>query len=430
MYVMDGHPPDRTALRAIVLGLLPTQPAVTHADREAFTLIRGLTVDAIVRHRHAVGLAVAEGRSETGYDPVRASSALYAAIYAAALAALRGERARHQLLARQMRGAGLPVASCYGPNGPLARWEAQWVRAGVSSLGNGGLLDLLLLPAEPPVPLGLTGPVVSLRRLAPRPDWAPPAEVPPTCRQLAITATGDGSSWGAVVLRGGDCLRDLSATHVADLAGPVSADHAAADFAGAAELSPVAAELTAAVWALASLQAQGGADAPSPIALRFSHPRAAALVAGTCHPPPPLARVCSLVLRRLLAARERCGGRVWVVGWRPHTTHVWGARSLALAQWGRGGYISRPPTALAPELAGLARAPPPALTSCPICLEDYAADLPHPDHCSPSPRERWRCPNPCLAHFVCLTCDADYQSRANNRCPECRADRVAVLASA
>jgi hypothetical protein len=232
------------------------------------------------------------------------------------------------------------------------------------------------------------------------------------------------------VLRGGDCLRDLSATHVADLAGPVSADHAAADFAGAAELSPVAAELTAAVWALASLQAQGGADAPSPIALRFSHPRAAALVAGTCHPPPPLARVCSLVLRRLLAARERCGGRVWVVGWRPQTTHVWGARSLALAQWGRGGYISRPPTALAPELAGLARAPPPALTSCPICLEDYAADLPHPDHCSPSPRERWRCPNPCLAHFVCLTCDADYQSRANNRCPECRADRVAVLASA
>ena len=134
-------------------------------------------------------------------------------------------------------------------------------------------------------------------------------------------------------------------------------------------------------------------------------------------------------LRALLAARERRGGCVWVVGWRPNTTHVWGARSLALAQWGRGGYISRPPAALAPELAGLARAPPPELTSCPICLEDYATDLPHPDHCSPSPRERWRCPNPRLAHFVCLTCDADYQSRANNRCPECRADRAAVLAS-
>ena len=74
------------------------------------------------------------------------------------------------------------------------------------------------------------------------------------------------------------------------------------------------------------------------------------------------------------------------------------------------------------ELAGLAHAPPPVLTSCPICLEDFAVDLPHPDHCSPSPRERWRCPNPRLAHFVCLTCDADYQSRANNRCPECRAD--------
>ena len=94
---------------------------------------------------------------------------------------------------------------------------------------------MLLLPAEPPVPLSLTGPVVSLRRLAPRPDWAPPAEVPPACRQVVITATDDGSAWGAVMLRGGDCLRDLSATHVADLAGPVSADHAAADFAGATE---------------------------------------------------------------------------------------------------------------------------------------------------------------------------------------------------
>ena len=67
---------------------------------------------------------------------------------------------------------------------------------------------------------------------------------------VVITATGDGSAWGAVVLRGGDCLRDLNATHTADLAGPVSADHAAVDFTGAAELSPIAAELTAAVWAL------------------------------------------------------------------------------------------------------------------------------------------------------------------------------------
>ena len=29
-----------------------------------------------------------------------------------------------------------------------------------------------------------------------------------------------------------------------------------------------------------------------------------------------------------------------VVGWRPDTRHAWGARALALSQWGRGGYVA------------------------------------------------------------------------------------------
>ena len=426
--VMDGGPPDHTALRAIVLGLLPTRPAVSREDQEAFALARGLTIDAIVHHRHAVGMAASEGQAGAPYDPIRACSALYAEIRASTLAALKGERERHQLLTRQMRGAGLPLSSCEGPNSPLVRWDAQWIRAGVASLGRNGSLELQLLPVEPPIPLGLTGPIIDLQRLAPRPDWAPPGLLPPATQQVLLAAPRDGSAWGAVILRGGDCLGDQHAVHVADLAGPVSLDRAAVDYVGATELLPVVAELSAAVWALASLCAQGGASGASPAALRFSNPRAAALVAGTCHPPPALTRICDAVLQRLSAAQASRGGRVWVVGWRPDTRHDWGARALALSQWGRDGYVARPLAVLAPELAGVARATPPTPVSCPVCLDDFESDLPHPDHCSPCPRERWACPAPRLAHFVCLACDVLIQARINNRCPECRADRADFLA--
>ena len=126
----------------------------------------------------------------------------------------------------------------------------------------------------------------------------------------------------------------------------------------------------------------------------------------------------------------RCGGCVWVVGWRPDTTHAWGARALALSQWGRDGYVARPLAALAPDLVGVTHVAPPTLTSCSVCLDDFETDLPHPDRCSPSPRGRWACHTPRLAHFVCLQCDALIQARANNRCPECRADRAVILADA
>jgi hypothetical protein len=53
------------------------------------------------------------------------------------------------------------------------------------------------------------------------------------------------------------------------------------------------------------------------------------------------------------------------VGWRPDTRHDWGARALALSQWGRDGYVARPLAVIAPELAGVARATPPTPVSCP-----------------------------------------------------------------
>ena len=44
-----------------------------------------------------------------------------------ASAALSGEGGRLQLLTRQMRRAGLPAPSCFGPNSPMARFNATWI---------------------------------------------------------------------------------------------------------------------------------------------------------------------------------------------------------------------------------------------------------------------------------------------------------------
>ena len=72
--------------------------------------------------------------------------------------------------------------------------------------------------------------------------------------------------------------------------------------------------------------------------------------------------------------------------------------------------------------------PPPDRGSCSICYDDYDADFPTPGACYPCPCERWGCPHASTSHFVCGDCDAACQNAVNNKCPECRADRVLYLA--
>ena len=72
--------------------------------------------------------------------------------------------------------------------------------------------------------------------------------------------------------------------------------------------------------------------------------------------------------------------------------------------------------------------PPPDRGSCSICYDDYDADFPTPGACYPCPRERWGCPHASTSHFVCGDCDPACQNAVNNKCPECRADRVLYLA--
>ena len=169
---------------------------------------------------------------------------------------------------------------------------------------------------------------------------------------------------------------------------------------GLAAPSPLAAELTAALAALEAFASQTGARAAVPIMLRFSDDGAAALVAGT-YDPPALGRLRAEVQRCLNAERRR--RIVWLAGWRPLSRHVWGERSLALAQFARvEGCWGPVPTPLASSR--VAGAPP--TETCPVCFDDYDDPFPHTVDCSPAPRERWACALAVRAHRLCRACDA------------------------
>ena len=408
---MGGAQPSRDVRRFCLLGLQPVgAPVLAGPLRELLALLRGVVVHAIVSHRHGVGLALAEAGDDYQYDLTRSTAAVYEQCRSGVLRALVEERARHRLLVRQMRGAGLPAASCYGPNGPLSRWESTWLRPGVATV-QGGVLRLELLPDRPPYPF--VRDALMLRRRCPREDCAPPAVLAgQDFQQAFLASTEDGAAWGVAIVRGGDARADLTADLTHDLASPCL---------GLAAPSPLAAELTAALAALEAFASQAGARAAVPIMLRFSGDEAAALVAGT-YDPPALGRLRAEVQRCLSAERRR--RIVWLAGWRPLSRHVWGERSLALAQFARAEGCWGPVPA--PLASARAASAPPAET-CPVCFEDYDDPFPHTVDCSPAPRERWACALAVRAHRLCRACDAVTQASANPACPLCRAPRRAIF---
>ena len=213
-----------------------------HVCSECFALVRGIALHAILQHRHAVGHAAAADPAGFQYDLVCSVATVYEQVRSATLRAMVKERARHRLLARQMRAAGLPYASCYGPNGPLTCWSDAWLRPGVASTRADGSIELLLLPVRPPRAPIVTDDVMR-RRLVPRPDWAPPSALGADVQQAFLSSTADGGAWGAVIVRSGDAGADLAAGLVADLAAPMGSF-------GMADRSVAAAELTAAVAVL------------------------------------------------------------------------------------------------------------------------------------------------------------------------------------
>ena len=175
-------------------------------------------------------------------DPIAAAAQLYESVRSEFRDAIYYDRRRYILLTRQMRAAGLPVSSCYGPHSPLVRWRRVWLAYCTdASADDESDLQQDVLPVCPPAPR-LTC-AVAVARGVPHPAFAPPVVLPPLSWHAYVApwvGTPRRSGWGVVLTRGADCLSGHDGVWHADLAGPLAPFDAVA-------VSPVAAALAATV---------------------------------------------------------------------------------------------------------------------------------------------------------------------------------------
>ena len=112
----------------------------------------------------------------------------------------------------------------------------------------------------------------------------------PGALQLYIGVDASASAVGIAVVRGGDSLRDATATAVVDAALRVTRERRAAHFNGVSAYSPLQSALSG---ALTALEMVARIDPASPVVLRFGSSAATAVAAGAGVPlmlaalPPP-----------------------------------------------------------------------------------------------------------------------------------------------
>jgi hypothetical protein len=387
---------DDSTVRAVALG----GDVVALHLKDAFALLRGLALHALVRHYMRASVALtADPDATTPIDAIAAAATLYEAVRVQLQCAVAHDYTRCDTLARQMRAAGLPPASCYGENGPVAGWRRAWLAPGVCAWRDGRLLQLLL-PARPPAPIA-PGPAVAAGAV--HPAYAPPGTLPPWTHVVYIAATTGPGPWlpdapvgvGYTILRDGD---------------PGDSLDAALDTDGSAAVARVPSADAALLAALAVAMGGLPADGDTPVLLRPQSAVAAALLTGACDSQSDLDARERGCLRDARAALHALSTRrtVWVTAWTLTRQSAWGERALALAHGARvvGG--------LRPE------------DECAICMADYAGGgLPLPDPASRAAPGRWQCPH--KSHCVCRGCDRDVELSANPRCPLCRAPRLLSL---
>ena len=388
-------------MKRAVLGIGYPQPLGSLA--EPFALLCALVLHHIVKHRHAVSQQLERPGPRPAYDVISSAATIYETVRLAFAHSISGERARHQLLERQMRRAGLPELSCSGPHGPMQTFRQKWIHSGVGIESAGTSVMQTVLPEVPPGDLELN--LIGRRRFAVRPDRAPPTAMPVGCRQVYISTRADGQAWALAVIEGGDGQRDEHGTH-------------AVETVRALEEQPRGREephVCALVEALcAALDTLCQSTAPAVIRMPVGDPsceRARMLVAGAWTPSPPLyARQRSRAAQQWSAASAHAGGMLWLAGFDPRTRYAWGERVAALAA-AHGHQPADDPD-----------------TACPVCLESYTDLLPTPDPQSRAPPGGWNCPhgNPNLQHAVCRECDAGLEGRAT-RCPICRGARTRFM---
>ena len=298
-----GLPRDRTLSRAIALGL---RPDGQRAEPEAFALLRGLLMDAIEVTARQTWNAQQAGLEPRTADLYHAVHCAYISVADGLQDAMTGGLAAAELLTQRMLAAGNQIQ---GPS-PVQRWRERW-----SVILDGGDRQTLL-PRHPWGRRQVNA--QNHRRLAPRPDWAPPAATPAATLQAYI-ASAETGAWAVVIVRGGDGALDPTAHLVLDAAGPATPPLGREPLACASRGAQVAA--TAAI-ALIRERMQG-ADA---VVLRAAAEHVTC-IAGMS--PLSLSETGDQLRRewRVIAAERP----MYLAGWR-HGSHAWwGDRALCLA---------------------------------------------------------------------------------------------------
>ena len=298
-----------------------------------------------------------------------------------------------------MRAAGCKIPT---PS-PTARWEEEW----------SWLVDAArrqrLLPEEPPWGVICGG--IDANRLAPRPDWAPPAQLPAHFVCVYAAGSHEGDAWAVIAVDGQDATQDADAQIAREAGGPVVIDTNAAQYTHAtARSSPWQATLCAVTECLRLITE--GAFGHAPVLIRVNETWAPA-IAGLSAPDDDGAELTRHVLR--LLGQCRTTRDVWLTTSRQGQGQWWADRAIALAdqcagaRWGQPAMVWQP-IPIHPGLRG-------AGDECPICYDDFTDPLPRPrDPLARAPEAF----HACRRHAACIGCD---EHNNDHRCCICRAAR-------
>ena len=201
--------------------MLGLRPPSERSEREAFALVRGLAILELQVAEAAAWAAAQDGAVPLAADLYRAATVIYHRVRAGVQSAIDGERERARLMQQRMLAAGLKL----GGLTPLQSFERDWGQL----LGPHGVQRVLGPDPWVCVPAPVAGQLAL--RMAPRPDWGPPAFLPPGTVQLYVGSAA--GAWAVVAVVGGNCERDGDAAPLFDAGGPVVTDPRAPGFAGA-----------------------------------------------------------------------------------------------------------------------------------------------------------------------------------------------------
>lgn len=391
----DAIPPNRDLTRALTLGLRPEG----ERDRpEGFALVRGLVITELAEASRTAWRAQQAGLQPEAADLYRCAAAVYHRIRVQLQEALQGEWEKLKLVQRRLRAAGCELPS----PPPTDRWKQQWA----------WLIDdarqQQLLPEQPPWGVLCVG--IDADRLAPRPDWAPPTQLPPRFICAYTAGSPDGKAWALVAVQGHDAMGDSAAPLIREAGGPVVTDTNAPQFTEATSCSNWQATLCAVTECFRLVSE--GAFGQLPILIRVEEQWAPA-IAGIVAERDDGKKLARHVQK--LHAQCRTSRDVWLTACRQGRGQWWADRAVAIARqcadatWGQPSAVWQPMPTL-PSLRG-------ATDQCPICLDDFTDALPRPRQPLARAPETFHA---CGRHAACIACD---RRNPDHRCCICRSAR-------